>query len=88
MLKITVDIEGMMCNMCESHMDDEFKKQFSFIKKVTSSHSENNSVIITTEDIDDERLKAAVEECGYKFWGRQGCRMRRKGFFRLVPDNR
>ena len=63
MLKITVDIEGMMCNMCESHMDDEFKKQFSFIKKVTSSHSENNSVIITTEDIDDERLKAAVEEC-------------------------
>ncbi|MCI6580709.1 MAG: heavy metal-associated domain-containing protein [Oscillospiraceae bacterium] len=81
MLKITVDIEGMMCNMCESHMDDEFKKQFSFIKKVTSSHSENNSVIITTEDIDDERLKAAVEECGYKFLGAARVPYEKKGLF-------
>lgn len=67
MQKITVNIEGMMCAMCEAHMDEGFRKEFSFIKKVTSSNVDKQAVIITPEDISDEALKSTVEKTGYKF---------------------
>lgn len=81
MQKITVSIEGMMCAMCESHMDDDFKGTFPFIKKVTSSHSDNNSVIITPEDISDDKLKETVEKSGYKFISAKREPYEKKGFF-------
>lgn len=36
MIKTTLKIDGMMCGMCESHMNDVIRKNFK-IKKVTSS---------------------------------------------------
>ena len=38
MEKITVKIDGMMCGMCESHMNDTFRQNFK-VKKVSSSHA-------------------------------------------------
>ena len=37
MLKITLGVDGMMCGMCESHVNDAVRKAFP-VKKVTSSH--------------------------------------------------
>ncbi len=34
-LKITVKVDGMMCGMCESHVNDAVRKAFS-VKKVTA----------------------------------------------------
>jgi len=67
MTKITVNIEGMMCAMCEAHMDKGIEKAFPSVKKVTSSHVNKNSVIISPDDIPDDKLEATVTECGYKF---------------------
>ena len=36
MIKTTLKIDGMMCGMCESHMNDVIRKNFK-VKKVTSS---------------------------------------------------
>ena len=36
MIKTTLKIDGMMCGMCESHMNDLIRKNFQ-VKKVTSS---------------------------------------------------
>ena len=36
MLKITLGVDGMMCGMCESHVNDAVRKAFP-VKKVTSS---------------------------------------------------
>ena len=36
MVKITLDIEGMACGMCEAHVNDAIRKAFS-VKKVSSS---------------------------------------------------
>ena len=36
MIKTTLKIDGMMCGMCESHMNDLIRKNFK-VKKVTSS---------------------------------------------------
>ena len=81
MYKITVQIDGMMCGMCESHMDDGFRNEFSFIKKVTSSHSDKSSVIITPEDISDDKLKETVEKTGYKFISAKREPYEKKGLF-------
>ena len=61
MEKITVKIDGMMCGMCESHMNDTFRQNFK-VKKVSSSHAKGETVAIVDEDIPDEKLKEAVEK--------------------------
>lgn len=64
MQKITVGVTGMMCGMCESHINDTVRKNFN-VDKVTSSHSKNETVIITDTPIDEEKLKAAINATGY-----------------------
>ena len=65
MKKITVEIDGMMCGMCESHVNDCVRENFN-VRKVTSSHSKGETVIITENDIDEAKLREAVNKTGYK----------------------
>lgn len=65
MKKITVEIDGMMCGMCESHVNDCVRENFD-VRKVTSSHSKGETVIITENDIDEAKLREAVNKTGYK----------------------
>ena len=50
MQKITVKVDGMQCGMCEAHVNDAVRAAFP-VKKVTSSHSKKETVIITDTDI-------------------------------------
>ena len=65
MLKITVKVDGMMCGMCESHVNDAVRKAFP-VKKVTSSHSKGETVILTENDIDEAALRTAIGTTGYE----------------------
>ena len=65
MIKIILTIEGMACNMCEAHMNDAVRKVFD-VKKVTSSHKDKETVIISENDIEDEKLKELVLDTGYE----------------------
>ena len=65
MLKITVKVDGMMCGMCESHINDASRKAFK-VKKVTSSHSKGKTVILTEDDIDEAVLRSAINATGYE----------------------
>ena len=65
MLKITVQVDGMMCGMCESHVNDAVRKAFQ-VKKVTSSHSKGQTVILTENDIDEGTLRSAISATGYE----------------------
>ena len=68
MTKITLKIDGMACGMCESHINDTVRKSFK-VKKVTSSCSKGETVIITEENIPESALKAAIDSTGYKMVG-------------------
>ena len=46
MWKYTIQVDGMMCGMCESHVNDAVRKAFP-VKKVTSSRSKKETVVIT-----------------------------------------
>lgn len=65
MEKMVLEIDGMMCGMCESHINDTIRKQFA-VKKVSSSHSKGMTEIITENPIDEEKLKHAIHETGYE----------------------
>lgn len=65
MLKITVAVEGMACGMCEAHINDAVRSAFP-VKKVTSSHTKKNTVIISESDIDDLKLKDIIAKAGYE----------------------
>ncbi|NBH79874.1 copper resistance protein CopZ [Clostridiaceae bacterium] len=65
MLKITLKVDGMMCGMCEAHVNDTIRKAFS-VKKVTSSHSKGQTVILTENDIDRNALRSAIGATGYE----------------------
>ena len=64
MEKITVQVEGMACSMCESHVNDAIRKAFP-IQKVTSSHSKNETVILTENPIDENELCKIINQTGY-----------------------
>lgn len=57
-------INGMMCGMCEAHINDVIRKNFS-IKKVTSSHSKNQTIILSENQLDEELIKNKIGETGY-----------------------
>ena len=83
MIKITLNIEGMACNMCEAHMNDAVRKAFD-VKKVTSSHSSKETVIIAENDIEDEKLRSLVEETGYDLKGIKKEPYEKKGLFSFL----
>ncbi len=62
---ITLKIDGMMCGMCESHVNDVIRKNFK-IEKVTSSHVKNETKIIVSEEISLDQLKEVIDPTGYK----------------------
>lgn len=66
MIKTTVKIEGMMCKNCERHMTEAIEKAFG-AKKVTSSHKDGESVIISEAPLDRAKLEETVKNAGYTF---------------------
>ena len=64
MTKYILEIEGMMCGHCEAHMNDAVRNNFS-VKKVESSHSKKQCVIIAQE-LDEEKLKSVIAQTGYE----------------------
>ena len=68
MIKTILKIDGMMCGMCESHMNDAIRKAFS-VKKVTSSHSKGETIVTSEEPLDEEKVKEAVATLGYTLQG-------------------
>ncbi|HPY85007.1 heavy-metal-associated domain-containing protein [Ruminococcus sp. XPD3002] len=79
MTKTIVKIDGMMCGMCEAHVNDAIRKVFD-VKKVTSSHSKGETEIISQEPIDTDKIKAVIDETGYKFISVESEPYEKKGF--------
>ncbi len=87
MNKITVKIDGMMCGMCESHINDTVRKAFS-VKKVTSSHTKGETVILTGTDISEEALRAALAPTGYRVLEVRTEEYEKKGIFGFLKGNK
>lgn len=65
MNKYILKINGMKCSMCESHINDSIRKRIS-AKKIKSSHSKNETIVIIDGDISDELFHEIIDSTGYK----------------------
>ncbi len=64
MKQITLGIDGMMCGMCEAHINDCVRNHFK-VKKVTSSKAKKQTVFLAEEVIPEADLRAAIDPTGY-----------------------
>ena len=82
--RYTLKINGMMCGMCEAHVNDVIRKNFN-VKKVTSSHSKNQTIIISDNELDEEQLKSKIGETGYIVEEvKKEDNVKKKGFFQKL----
>lgn len=80
MKQFTLKVDGMMCGMCESHVNDAVRN-VATVKKVTSSHAEGKTVIIADDDFDINAATQAIKDCGYTVTDVNEKPYEKKGFF-------
>ena len=64
MVKMVLEVEGMVCGMCEAHVNGAIRKAFP-VRKVTSSHAKGRTEILAEQPLNEEKLKEAVSAAGY-----------------------
>lgn len=80
MIKTTLKIDGMMCGMCEAHINDVIRRNFA-VKKVSSSHAKGEAVVVSKEGLDKKRLEDVIAQTGYKLVGAKSEAYEEKSFF-------
>lgn len=65
MIKTVLKIDGMMCSMCEAHINDAVRKYFN-VKKVSSSHTKGKTVILSESELDKSQIEKVIGETGYE----------------------
>ena len=81
MKEIILKVEGMRCGMCEAHINDTVRK-IAKIKKVSSSHKKNETIIISDDDIDEKLFIDSITSLGYKILSFDIRPYQKKGLFK------
>ena len=68
MVKITVNIEGMMCPHCEAHVNEAIKAAFQ-AEDVVSSHEKKTTVFTSPEHVDEDKIREVIKNAGYEVTG-------------------
>lgn len=64
MIELTIEVEGMHCGMCETHVNDVVR-HVEGVKKVSSSHAKGRTVVIAEDAVSRENVVRAISEQGY-----------------------
>ena len=80
MMQTTVKIDGMMCGMCEAHINDAIRDAFP-VKKVVSSHTQGKSVIVSEKEIAEQDIRDVIDQTGYKVLSIVSEPYQKKGLF-------
>ena len=64
MWKYTAQVDGMMCGMCESHVNDAVRRAFP-VKKVSSSRNKRETVVVAEGELDEQALRSVISATGY-----------------------
>ncbi len=81
MYRTTLKIDGMHCGMCEAHVND-MVRDAADVKKVISSHTKGETVIISEKEPDTEAITAAIQAQGYRVLSYETEQYEKKGLFR------
>lgn len=64
MIETTVEVTGMMCGMCESHVCDALRARLP-VRRVTASRRRGCAVLISDAPLSERDLRAAIQSTGY-----------------------
>lgn len=67
-MKKQINIEGMSCGHCVSHVEEALK-EVAGVSSVYVDLQGKNAIVEINGTVTDELLKAAVEEVGYEVTG-------------------
>ena len=79
-MKTVMQIEGMMCPMCEAHVPGALRGAFP-VKSVTASHKNGTCTLISDAPLNAERLSAVVAGLGYTVLSVSEGEEEKRGFF-------
>lgn len=80
MFETIIKVDGMACGMCDAHVNDAVRNAMR-VKKVSSSHTKGETVIISEEEPDKDALSAAINATGYEVRGISVQPYEKKGLF-------
>ena len=80
MIKTIVSVDGMACGMCEAHINDAIRAAFP-VKKVSSSHKNGETVILSEAPLNREKLRQTINAAGYTFVSASEDIAEKKSFF-------
>ena len=68
MFEYKLEIHGMMCGMCESHINDAIRNNFN-VKSVSSDRRKDLTTILSKEKLDEAKLLEVIKNTGYECKG-------------------
>lgn len=64
MKKITLKVEGMVCNGCENRVKNALKT-IEGIEKVEASYKKGTVIVRAKDEIQEESIKEKIEDIGF-----------------------
>ena len=64
MIQTTIGIDGMMCEMCETHINDAIRKNFT-VKSAKSNRKKKQCVVVSDAPLEEERIRSVIANTGY-----------------------
>lgn len=80
MYETVVKVEGMMCSMCEAHINQAVRDALP-VKKVTSSHKKGQAVITSEQPVDESLVRSTIDATGYRVLDVSEQQAKKKGLF-------
>ena len=80
MIRTVLDVDGMMCGMCQAHINDAIRRELP-IKSVKSSHRKGRTEILSEAPLDPAAIEAAIRAAGYELKGVSASEYTKKGLF-------
>lgn len=80
MVKTVVEVVGMSCGMCESHINDAVRNAFK-VRKVTSSRAKQKTEILSDAPLDEAALQSVINGLGYRALSVHSEPYEKKGLF-------
>ena len=82
MVKTVIKIDGMMCQMCEKHVNEAVESNFS-VKSVKANKDLKQAEILSEAELDAAKLAAVITETGYTPGAVTVESVKKKGFLGL-----
>lgn len=81
MKEINLQIDGMKCSMCESHVTECIRKGLPSAKKISANHHKGTATFVVDDNIDYTPAIESIKKDGYRVLKDEEKPYEKKGFF-------